>query len=147
MKRNAFFPALLLVGFFSCNPYKALRHDSFTYTVDGSAQTMQLKVPKGGRKRVETDSAGNRAQVYSYGNGARLYFVKLAPGGSYPSADTTDHIGKAQLHGGLFYKELGADGRYWREVFAHGFRMGYRGATPDQQEARFDSSLNYVRVR
>jgi hypothetical protein len=144
MKRFLFMPAAVLL-LFSCNPYKAMRRDTFTYPAGTGTQTLALKVPKGGRKRVETDSAGNRAQVYSYDNGARLFFVQLAPGGSYPSADTTDHIGKAQLHGGIFYKELGSDGRYWREVFAPGFRMGYRGAAADTQEARMDSSLNYVK--
>jgi hypothetical protein len=144
MKYSAIFLFLLL----SCNPYKALRRDSFAYTTNGVAQSLDLRVPKGYRKSVETDAAGNRLQTYTYDNGASLYFVDLANDSSYRSIDTSLHIGKPQLYGGIFYKELDSSHtRFWREVFAKDLRFGYRKAAPDKQEALLDSAVNFVRLR
>lgn len=141
------FCLMFLMMIYSCNPYKALRTDRFSYTENGLKKTLELKVPKGFTKeKNEVDSAGSEKQTFRYANGAELYFMHLASPNSYPDFDTANHIGKQQLHGGLFYKEQDAAQRFWREVFVKNFRFGYRHAKIDKQEALLDSALNFVRV-
>jgi hypothetical protein len=145
---SRFLIVFLLLLAVACNPYKALRKDSFTYTTNGVAQSLDLRVPKGYRKTIETDAAGNIIQTYSYSNGAALYFIDLAHDSSYRSIDTALHIGKPQLYGGIFYKELDSShSRFWREVFAKDLRFGYRKAAPETQEAVLDSAVNFVQIR
>ncbi|MCW3073518.1 MAG: hypothetical protein JWP69_587 [Flaviaesturariibacter sp.] len=139
---------ILLLFLISCNPYKALRRDRFAYTEGGIIKSLDLRVPKGYDKKVETDAWGNQVQTYTYGNGASLYFLHLANDSSYRSIDTAFHIGQPQLYGGLFYKELDSSHRrFWREVFVKNFRFGYKKVVPETQEALLDSALNFVRVR
>ncbi|MDB5195705.1 MAG: hypothetical protein JWP88_75 [Flaviaesturariibacter sp.] len=139
---------LLFAVFVACNPYKALRNDSFTYTTNGVLQTIALKVPKGyTNKQEETDAAGNLGRTYRYSNGATLYFVYAANDTSFQRFDSTEQVARPQLNGGIFYKwQEPATERFWRTVFNKNMRFGYTNATIDKQEALLDSALNFVRV-
>ena len=135
---------VILVFFLAgCNPYKTLRKQ--TVDVDGS--TIQVLVPKKFNKSEQKkDELGNQVQFYYYGDGAYLFFAKRGEGTMFP-IDTTDHIGRVQPNGGLFYKQLTDKNEFSRDVIFKNFWFGYRGAEPGTQEALFDSSMNYVKVK
>jgi hypothetical protein len=138
----------LLICFFSCSPFAALRKKTFTFTVNNQPQTLRIKVPKRyAKKQVVTDSAGNQQQFYRYKNGALLYMVYTTDTlVQFQPIDTAYNVPKSYAYGGQMYKGLDSSGWFWREIRTDSFRFGYRFVPPDV-EVLFDSAVNYAAVR
>lgn len=139
---------LLIVLCASCSLFNEYKRKELTYTADNQSGTVSLLVPKRfNTEEVTTDSAGNREQVYHYGNGMVLYFVHLRDTAKeYQPINKESHIPTSHPAGGLMYKRLDSTGLYWREVRVDRFRFGYK-KVPVHLEAAFDSAVNYAGYR
>jgi hypothetical protein len=134
---------ILIIFLAACNPYKTLRKQ----TVNVEGNTIDVLVPRRYNKSEQKkDELGNQVQFFHYGDGAYLFFAKRGAGTMFP-IDTSNHIGRVQPNGGLFYKQLTDKNEYSRDVIYNDFWFGYRRAAPGTQEALFDSSMNYVKVK
>jgi hypothetical protein len=142
------FCLILLVFASSCALFDGFKKKEFIYTDNNSPQKIALLVPKGfnGEKKI-LDSAGNQQQIFSYEDGALLYFAF--------NADTTKeyrpileerHIAKMHPAGGFFFKGIDSTGRYWRELRQDNFRAGYKNVSSEVEE-KFDSAVNYSGYR
>lgn len=133
---------LLMVGFASCSLFDGMRRNSFAHK-DG--ETLELLIPKKFKKlELQTDAAGNRMQVFQYGNGSELYFYYGDTTKEYLSIDTSMNIAKYYPGNVLFYKgQDSSNSLFWRENRYGNFRFGYKGVSGDR-EGWFDSSLNYA---
>lgn len=133
----------ILICFSSCHLFSKFRESRFTWSANGSPQSVKLVVPKG-YKRSETkkDSLGNEELYYYYPNGSYLYFVN-SPDTSkiYQPIVYGENISR-ELYHATFFKGIDSDNRYWRETrFLH-FKAGYRNVQSGY-DWLFDSSLNY----
>jgi len=105
---------------------------------------IKLRVPKGYDKMEwTTDSTGHKTLTYDYGGGQQLYFSTDNQFSAW--IDTSQHMPRPHLHGGVFYKGVSPQLQFWREVYSQGLRYGYR-SVPRGSETVFDSALNYLRV-
>ena len=73
-------------------------------------------------------------------------FISCIPpaGGNYQLIDTTLHIPKPHLQGGIFYKGIDSMERWWREAQPPSFRIGYLNVNKENEVA-FDSAVNYIK--
>jgi hypothetical protein len=135
-----YFLFLLLIACTSCSLFDGLKKNSFAYD-DG--KTLPLVVPKGFRKvELQTDSAGNKTRMFTYGDGGTLYFYYGDTIKNRNPIDTMMHIAKFYPQDVLFYKgQDSSNGLFWRESRYKNFRFGYRNIS-FEREALFDSSLN-----
>ena len=133
---------LLVIGFASCSLFDEMRKSSFTYK---NGKSLSLFVPKRFTKlKLQTDSAGNRIQVFQYSNGGELYFYYGDSTNEYFPIDTSMHIAKYYPEVVQFYKGQDSNnGLFWRESRYGNFRFGYRNVSIDK-EGWFDSSINYA---
>src|SRR5215213_7632043 len=127
---------LLLIAFSSCSLFDGMKKKSFAYS-DG--QSLPLVVPKGFRKvELNTDNAGNKTKLFSYRDGAALYFYY---GDTALTIDTTMHISKFYPADVQYYKaQDSSNGLFWRESRYKYFRLGYRNISAEK-EGMFDSSV------
>lgn len=132
----------LVIACASCSLFDGMRKNSFSYR---GAETLPLFVPKGYKKmELQTDSAGNKKQVFSYSGGGELYFYYGDTTKEHIAFDTSMNIPKYYPGIVLFYKgQDNRNGLFWRENRYKNFRFGYKNISIDQ-EALFDSSLNYM---
>lgn len=136
--------SLLLLPVLACCGC-GLLGDFRNQTFDTGKQVVRLKVPRGYHDRdLQTDSAGNLRLVYRYPFGASLYFGTDTVLSAF--IDTAQHIPRPPVTGGRFYKGMLPQWNVWREVYSQGLKYGYRNVHRDD-EALFDSSLNYLRLR
>jgi hypothetical protein len=133
---------LLLIGLASCSLFDGMRKNSFAYA-DGDR--LALFIPKKFRKKkLQIDEAGNRTQVFTYGNGGQLYFYYGDTTNKHLSIDTSMNIPKYYPGNVLFYKgQDSSNGLFWREDRYKNFRFGYKNVSADK-EGWFDSSINYA---
>ncbi len=119
-----------------------MRKSSFAYA---DREVLPLVVPKGFNKvELKTDSAGNRTRLFSYGDGAALYFYYGDTISKNLPVDTSLNIAKYYPGDVQFYKgQDSSNGLFWRESQYKNFRFGYRNIT-GERETLFDSSLNYA---
>lgn len=132
----------------SCALFDGFKKREFQYTNNNSPQKIALLIPKGFKKEKKlVDSAGNQQQVFSYEDGAFLYFAFIA--------DTTKeyrpileerHIARIHPAGGFYYKGRDSTGLYWRELRQNNLRAGYKNVSPEIEE-KFDSAVNYAGYR
>jgi hypothetical protein len=134
--------ALLMIVFASCSLFDGMRKNSFNYK---GKENLPLSIPKRFAKQdLQTDSVGNRMQVFKYANGGELYFYYGDTTKEYLSIDTLMNIAKYYPGEVLYYKgQDSASKLFWRENRYGNFRFGYRGVGSDR-EGWFDSSLNYA---
>ena len=130
---------LLLIAVSSCSLFDGMRKKSFAYD---EGQSLPLVIPKGFSKtELKTDSAGNKTKLFSYGDGAALYFYY---GDTEIAIDTTMHISKFYPGNVQYYKgQDSSNGLFWRESRYKNFRFGYRNIATEK-EGMFDSSVNYA---
>jgi hypothetical protein len=133
-----------LIFLVACNPYKSLRRQSLSFTQGDTSMQVSVLIPRGASRSTGLDSGGHTFYNYRYRNGAILFFNSSAQFKSI-GPDTSMHVGKEQLNGGLFYKMQTADGDYQRDVLRGRLWFGYRKAEAGKQEARLDSAMNSVR--
>jgi hypothetical protein len=140
---------LLLLFTASCALLKGYKKDDFYYTTSPQQdQRLPLLIPRGALKEeIKQEPDGSKVQTYHYGNGTVLYIAY--------NTDTTwqyqliaEEKNIPELHplGGLMYKGITEDRRYWREIRIDSLRMGYVNV-PYDLEIRFDSALNYASRR
>lgn len=136
---------LILIGAVSCSPFSRLKKREFVYATPGESESVNIMVPSRFTKRVkQTDTTGNAEEVYHYSNGSFLYFVRvLDTSKKYQQMDSSLHIPRIHPNGGLIYKGMEKNGKYWREIRTSRYRFGYRHV-PAETEILFDSSLNYA---
>lgn len=138
---------LLLIPFmlgscFLLGPH--FKKSEFTYTENNVQQTIPLILPPGyTSQKTMTDSAGNMHIVYQYGKG--YYYVSYVNDTlqQNPFIDTSMNIPRVHPLGGLIYKGINEDGRYWREIRRQHLRYGYRDINKGS-EYLFDSATNYA---
>ena len=136
---------LLLFSFTSCGLFSPYKNRQFTYTDStGQQKTLALKVPRGFKTTsVETDSAGNKEQVYKYLNGAVYYAAySLDTTRTYQPIDTSMNQPLPHRLGGWIYKGQDSSHLFWREIRMDSLTFGYRNVSRDN-EIKFDSALNY----
>jgi len=133
---------VLLLGLTSCSLFDGMRKKSFVYD-DG--KSLRLLIPKGFvKKKLQTDSVGNKTQVFSYGGGSELYFYFGDTTMKHLPIDTSMNIPKYYPGPVRFYKgQHSSNGLFWRESQYKNFRFGYKNISSNR-EATFDSSLNYA---
>ena len=132
-----------LLGFLtSCSLFDGMRKNSFAYS---GGDVLPLVVPKGYKKvELKTDSAGNKIRVFSYPDGAALYFYYGDTTKNTLPIDTSMNIAKFYPANVPFYKgQDSSKGLFWRESQYKNFRFGYRNIT-SEREALFDSSVNHA---
>ena len=131
---------LVVIGFASCSLFDGMKRSSFTYD-DG--QVLPLVIPKGFKNsELKTDSAGNKTRLFSYADGAALYFYY--GDSSHYSLDTSMHISKFYPDQVKFFKgQDSSNGLFWRESQYKNFRFGYKNISTGR-EAMFDSSVNHA---
>lgn len=142
MKFTAIFILLFTV---SCTLLRGFRKRELAYADAGVNGRVRVLVPKGySREAVQTDSAGNKEQVYTYGGGVSFYFIQAADTVKpHLFIDTSNHVPRLHPAGGRVFKGQNGNGTFWREIYAGRYRFGYRNV-PRSLEARFDSALNYA---
>ncbi len=136
---------LFLIVATSCSLFNGFNRRKFQYTANNSPQNLSLLVPKGfkGEKKM-VDSAGNLQQVFSYENGAFLYFAFVKDTTkTYQLFVEENHIAKKHPGGGYFFKGRDSTGLYWRELKQGNFRAGYRNVSSEIEE-KFDSAINHA---
>jgi len=132
----------------SCFLLSNFRKSSFSYTGNGTSQTVPLVVPKGYNKiDRHTDTAtGNEEVYYRYPGKAVLYFVV--------AKDTTKEYQQINyafnipqpIYSGRFYKGIDSSDLYWRETRVGFYRAGYYNIGRGNDGA-FDSAVNYFMTR
>jgi hypothetical protein len=139
---------LLLIIASSCSLFNGFKRKEFHYTDNNTPQTIALLLPKGFKgEKKNIDSAGNQQQVFSYENGAFLYFAFLTDTTKeYQPIMEERHVAKMHPAGGLFYKGRDSTGLYWRELRRDNFRAGYKNVSSEVEE-KFDSAINYAGYR
>ncbi len=139
---------LLLIIASSCSLFNGFKRKEFHYTDNNTPQKIALLIPKGfDSEKKSVDSAGNQQQVFSYENGAFLYFSFLADTTkTYQPIQEERHITKTHPGGGYFFKGRDSTGLYWRELRQNNFRAGYKNVSPEVEE-KFDSAINYAGYR
>jgi hypothetical protein len=116
-------------------------------TIDVDGSQYHILLPKHFKStEFKKDELGNPVRFYYYDDGAYLFFGKRTPGTLFP-IDTSLNVGREQLHGGVYFKGLNDKGQFWRDVMVKDYWFGYRNAEAGTQEALFDSSMNYVRMK
>ena len=137
----------LLLLLASCNPW---RQRTFQYTDDsGISRTLTMDVPKGFKKEEKvTDAVGNQEVMYTYSNGAYLYFSYLRDSAfrQFQQFDREMNIPRTTPFGGEVYKGLDPAGLYWSEIRVDSFRFGYN-KVPRRREGRFDQSIYGVDLK
>ena len=138
---------LLLLLFFisSCGIFSPYKNRQFTYAgADGAEKVVRIKVPRGFKtSSVETDSVGNKEQVYRYLNGAIYYAAySLDTTRTYQPIDTSMAQPLPHRLGGWIYKGQDSSHLFWREIRMDSLTFGYRHVSSDN-EIKFDSALNY----
>ncbi|HYH16934.1 MAG TPA: hypothetical protein VD794_16995 [Flavisolibacter sp.] len=112
---------------------------------DSTPSTVAIIVPKGFKREAKiADSLGNQGVVYHYLGGAEFYVLYAPLEDSSQTFDTSVHIPKPHLQGGIFYKGIDSTERWWREAQPPFFRVGYRNVDTES-EVQFDSAVNYVK--
>jgi hypothetical protein len=132
----------------SCFLFSNFRRSSFSYSGNGTSQTVPLVVPKGYNKiERQTDSAtGNEEIYYRYPGKAVLYFVV--------AKDTTKEYQRINyelnvpqpIYTGRFYKGVDSSDLYWRETRMGFYRAGYYNIERGD-DWEFDSAVNYFMRR
>jgi hypothetical protein len=138
--------AVLLLLFFcsSCALFSPYRNRHFAFEDAGQAKSIRIKVPRGFKIKTEnTDSAGNKEQVYRYANGA-VYYVAYSRDTARTYQPINEEIAQPLPHrlGGWIYKGQDSSHLFWREVRTDPLTFGYRYVSRDN-EIKFDSALNY----
>jgi hypothetical protein len=136
---------LFLIIASSCSLFNGFRKREFYYTDNNSPRKIELILPKGfkGVKEI-VDSAGNQQQVFSYENGAFLYFAFLTDTTKeYQPIIKERHMTKMHPGGGCFFKGRDSTGLYWKELQQGNFRAGYKNVSSEIEE-KFDSAVNYA---
>jgi len=132
---------LLLFCLSSCFLFNKLKKDSVSFSGEPAKTVV---IPKGRYKKTfETDSAGNEANLFKYGDGTVLYFARMKDT-SFPlqPIDYQNNVPKV-IYQSVFFKGLDSTLQYyWRESRNEPYRFGYRNALAGE-EWLFDSSLNY----
>src|SRR5688572_24576627 len=105
---------LLLIFLTACSVFGGLKKKSFDYK---SGEVLPLLVPKGYQNsNLQTDSAGNKTQIFSYDNGAALYFYFGDTTANNLPTDTSLNIAKYYPGDVQFYKgQESSTGLFWRE--------------------------------
>ncbi len=136
---------LFLVIASSCSLFNGFKRREFHHIYSNSPQTVALLVPKGfNDEKKLVDSVGNQQQVFSYENGAFIYFALIADTTKeYQPIMEERHLAKMHPGGGYFYKGRDSTGLYWKELRQDNFRAGYRNVSPDIEE-KFDSAVNFA---
>jgi len=135
---------LLLVMAF-CSPFKGLRAKSFVYSTGETSRVLPLLVPgKYLKEEKLSDAKGNQALVYTYPNGALLYFANADTLKEYQPINKEFNLRLPHPAGGWMYKGMDSSTRlFWREIRQGNLRFGYQNVSADL-EIKFDSSLNYA---
>ena len=138
---------LLLLLFFvsSCGIFSPYSNRKFVYATNGDAEkVVRIKVPRGFKiASVETDSAGNKEQIYRYANGAVYYAAySLDTSRTYQPIDTSMAQPLPHRLGGWIYKGQDSSHLFWREIRMDSLTFGYRHVSRDN-EIKFDEALNY----
>ena len=138
----------LAVVMASCSLFKSYTTRSFHYKAKDKTYTVLLQVPKGyTRQKTVTDSAGNAAQLYYYGDGSFLYAAHMADAVIYQSVDTSRNIPLPHPSSGLIYKGMRENGLFWREIrLSNGLVYGY-GNVPKRNEIEFDRAVDFSSLR
>jgi hypothetical protein len=133
---------LLLIVFTSCSLFDGMRKKTFAYD-DG--ETLPLLIPKGFKNaELKTDSAGNKTRLFSYDDGAFLYFYYGDTTIEFQPIDTLMNIPKFYPGNVQFYKgQDGSNALFWRESRYKNFLFGYQNISRER-EGMFDSSVNYA---
>ena len=128
----------------SCYIFTGYKKGSFTYQVHEQRQSFPLIIPVGySQPIINTDSSGNKEQLYHYNGNGYLYFVhELSPKEYQPIAEEKNIPVQHPL-GGMLYKGMDKNGLYWSEIRTDHFKFGYRNIRPGF-ELRFDSALNFA---
>ncbi|HVG16033.1 MAG TPA: hypothetical protein VM935_13780 [Chitinophagaceae bacterium] len=136
---------IILLLLSSCSPFRSMRVKTFPYTTGGKTNILPLLVPnKFSKAENVRDSSGNEAMVYTYPDGAFLYFANGDTLKEYQPINEAMNVRLPHPAGGWMYKGMDSSKRlFWREVKQGNLRFGYRNVTPDL-EIKFDSSLNYA---
>jgi len=142
LERMKWILILLVAGFASCSLFDGMKKNSFEYK---NGESLPLFIPKRFSKlKLQTDSAGNRMQVFRNSDGGELYFYYGDTTKEYFLIDTSMHIAKYYPGDVQFYKGQDSNnGLFWRESRYGNFRFGYRNVSSDR-EGWFDSSINYT---
>ena len=135
---------IITVFLSSCFLFGNFRRSSFSYTGNGTSQTVPLVVPKGYNKieRQTDTSTGNEEIYYRYPGKAVLYFVV--------AKDTTKEYQQINyelnvpqpIYTGRFYKGIDSSHLYWRETRLGSYRAGYYNIGRGN-DGEFDSAVNY----
>ncbi len=135
----------LVLLFAFCSPFRGLRKKEFVYTTDKVSRSLPLLVPKNYKKEEKlVDNKGNQALVYTYPNGAMLYFANADTLKEYQPINKQLNVRLPHPAGGWMYKGMDSSTRFfWREVKQGNLRFGYRNVSSDL-EIKFDSSVNYA---
>jgi hypothetical protein len=133
---------VLLIFLAACSVFRGMRKKSFVYR---SGEVLPLLVPKGYQKsELQTDSAGNKTQIFWYDNNAALYFYFGDTTASNLPTDTSFNIAKYYPGDVRFFKgQDSSNALFWRESRYKNFRFGYRNINTGK-ESLFDSSVNYA---
>lgn len=134
---------ILAVLFSSCSLFDGMRKRSFVYKDLGKEEILFLMVPKGYKDVRLVDSARNRVQAYTYSGGAVLYFAYGDTTQKIQAVDTTINIPKIYPVSVPYFKVLDSNNLFRRESRFGNLRFGYKNVGWEQ-EARFDSSINYA---
>lgn len=127
----------------SCSSIKGLRKKEFVYSDRAGDQKIHLLVPKGYRKELIRDTLGNKLQLYTYRNGAALYFIYGDTTVNFQYINLQYNIPKEHPAGGWMFKGIDSTGLFWREVRQGMFRVGYKNI-PGASEFKFDTVVNYA---
>ena len=136
---------LLLFALSSCALFSPYSNRPFVYAPSNGEQKMvHIKVPRGFRtSNVQTDSAGNKEQVYKYVNGAVYYAAySTDTARTYQPIDTSMAQPLPHRLGGWIYKGQDSSHRFWREIRMDSLTFGYR-FVDRENEIKFDSALNF----
>ncbi|HZF65454.1 MAG TPA: hypothetical protein VEZ55_13245 [Chitinophagaceae bacterium] len=124
----------------SCNSLRGLKKQDFSYAGN---KHLSLLVPKKFKKQeFFSDSAGNQAKIYTYSDGAVLYFAYGDSSKQYQYISRSMNIPKQHPGGGWMYKGQDSTQLFWREVNLPGFKFGYWNVSSGR-EIKFDTAVNH----
>lgn len=138
---------LLSTGLYSCFLFKEFRAETFAYN-NKQSKVIPVIVPKGfSRSNITIDSLGNTQKFFQYGGNAFLYIAFLKDTSiALQPIKMNEHIPKAALSGGIFYKGIDSTYKYWREIRQKNFRVGYKNVK-GADEGVFDSAINFIHLQ